>query len=155
MIYAHTVDAGRYAGLCPALDAALQSILAGDYLGLTPGERKALAPDGSAYLSCFAYETVPEEGSLFEAHEHWGDIHIILDGAERVNVARPDALTVVERRPENDYIALSGRGETCVVLRPGSFLAVFPEDAHQIKLCLDEPESVVKTVYKFRLSPAE
>lgn len=151
MICAEIRSAGRYLGLNPALDAALRHLLSGGPAALRPGDRAELLPDGSAYVSCFAYDTVPEEGALFEAHERWGDVHVVLSGAERVNLAPPARLTVVERQEERDYIALTGEAQASAVLRPGVFLAVFPEDAHQIKLCLGRSAPVVKAVYKFLL----
>ena len=37
----------------------------------------------NVWLNCFDYDTIPESEAFYEAHEHYGDIHIMLEGARR------------------------------------------------------------------------
>lgn len=148
MILAKNRDAGQYIGLGRNLDAALRRLLEG-LEGLEPGHYEM---DGdNVYLNCIDYETIPEEESFYEAHEYYGDIHIMLKGEEKVSISHPDTLTEFDRKPENDFIAYRGEAESTFVLRPGSFLVVFPGDAHKIKMQVNGAEPVRKAVFKFKL----
>ena len=148
MILAKNQDAGQYLGLNANLDAALRRILSG-LDGLESGHYDM---DGdNVWLNCFDYDTIPESEVFYEAHEHYGDIHIMLEGREKVCISHPDTLTELERTPENDFIAYRGGAEHTLLLAPGSFLVVFPGDAHKIKMQVDGPEHVRKAVFKFKL----
>ena len=148
MILADNRDALQYLGLGPHLDRALHRLSEG--LGdLQPGHYEM---DGdNVWLNCFDYETIPEEESFYEAHERYGDIHIMLKGSEKVCISRPGDLTEFDRIPDNDFAAFRGDPAHTLVLRPGTFLVVFPGDAHKIKMQVDGPEQVRKAVFKFKL----
>ena len=62
-----------------------------------------------------------------------------------------DALAVTKSVPENDFQALEGPEELSVILKPDSFLVVFPGDAHKLKIMVREPEDVTKTVFKVKM----
>ena len=148
MILAKNRDALQYLGICPNLDAALRRLSQGmdDVL---PGHYDM---DGdNVWLNCFDYETIPEEESFYEAHERYGDIHIMLKGEEKVCIAHPDTLEEYQRIPENDFIAYRGEPSHTLILRPGTFLVVFPGDAHKIKMQVDGAKTVRKAVLKFKL----
>lgn len=148
MILAKNRDAGQYLGLNANLDAALRRILSG-LDGLESGHYDM---DGdNVWLNCFDYDTIPESEAFYEAHEHYGDIHIMLEGSEKVCISHPDTLAEFERTPENDFIAYRGEAEHTLQLAPGSFLVVFPGDAHKIKMQVDGAEHVRKAVFKFKL----
>ena len=148
MILADNRDALQYLGIGPHLDAALRRLSEG-VDDLEPGHYPM---DGkNVWLNCFDYETIPEEESFYEAHELYGDIHIMTKGCEKVCISRPDELTEFERIPENDFVAYRGEAAHTMILRPGTFLVVFPGDAHKIKMQVDGPEPVRKAVFKFKL----
>ena len=75
----------------------------------------------------------------------------MLDGLERVEIASPAGLEQFDSQEENDFFAYRGNGEYSLILSPGSFLVVFPDDAHKIKMHLGKPETVTKAVFKVRL----
>ena len=103
------------------------------------------------YATRFTYETIPEEESFFEAHRNYLDIHLMLEGSERVEIAPPETLTEFDRVEANDFYAYRGEGQYRLVLSPGDFLVVFPNDAHKIKMRVDGPETVTKAVFKVRI----
>ena len=74
------------------------------------------------------------------------DVHLMVAGEERVELASPCGLTLFEHK--DDFYAYRGEAEQSLVLRPGSFLVVFPEDAHRIKIAVNGPETVSKVVFK-------
>ncbi len=145
MIYARNTDAVCYRGILPGLDRALEHLTPEFLEGLAPGR---LNLDGDAlYVTRFEYETKPPEETFFEAHRRYLDIHVLIRGEERIDIAHPDTLTEFDRG--EDFRGYRGEAEQSVLLRPGSFLVVFPGDAHRVKMQAgDRPEAVSKAVFK-------
>lgn len=149
MIYAKCKDALAYRGIHPNLDLALNHITP-EFLASVGSERVKLK-GSDIYATRFTYETVPEEESFFEAHRKYLDIHIMVEGSEGVEIAPPEALDEFDRVEANDFYAYRGKGDYRLVLSPGSFLVVFPGDAHRIKMQLGGPETVSKVVFKIKI----
>ena len=149
MIYAKNKDALSYRGIHPNLDLAREHITE-KYLDSVGYDRVELK-GSDVYATRFTYETVPEEESFFEAHQKYLDIHIMLSGSERVEIAPPEKLTEFDRVEANDFYAYRGEGDYRLVLSPGDFLVVFPDDAHRIKMRVNGPETVTKAVFKVRI----
>lgn len=149
MIFAPNTAAANYRGIHPNLDLALGHITP-EFLASVTEKRQELA-GSEVYVTGFAYETLPLEETFFEAHKNYLDIHIMLKGSERVQLAPPETLTGFDQVEANDFYAYRGEAAQSLVLSPGSFLVVFPEDAHRIKICLDKPETVSKAVFKVRV----
>lgn len=145
MILAKLSDAGDYRGICLTLDLALDR-LTPEFLA-SIGEETVRLDGERVYANRFTYDTIPEEEGFFEAHRRYLDLHIMLEGEERVDIAHPDGLTQFDHR--DDFYALRGPADHTLILRPGWFLAVFPGDAHRIKLRTGpEPQRVTKAVFK-------
>ena len=147
MIYAKNADALAYRGIHPNLDLALEHITPEFLAALRDNQRVELKGD-LVYCTRFTYETIPQEESFFEAHRRYLDIHIMVEGEERVDVNRPEDLTLTEAQEGNDFYAYQGESWHSAVLRPGAFLVVFPGDAHRIKVQVDGPKTVSKAVFK-------
>ena len=147
MIYAKNADALAYRGIHPNLDLALEHITPEFLASLRDNQRVELKGD-LVYCTRFTYETIPQEESFFEAHRRYLDIHIMLQGEERVDVNRPEELTLTQVQEENDFYAYQGESWHSTVLKPGEFLVVFPGDAHRIKVQVDGPKTVSKAVFK-------
>lgn len=152
MIYAKNQEALAYRGIHPNLDLALEHITPEFLASLRDGQRVELQGD-QVYCTRFTYETIPQEESFFEAHRRYLDIHIMVEGEERVDVNRPEDLTLTEAQEGNDFYAYQGESWHSAVLRPGAFLVVFPGDAHRIKVQVDGPRTVSKAVFKVCIAP--
>ena len=150
MIYAKNRDASDYRGIHPNLDKALER-LTPEFLASVGYERMDLEDGGALYATRFTYETVAAEDSFFEAHLRYLDIHVMVEGSERVEIAPPDSLTRFEENEANDFYAYRGEGHYKLTLSPGDFLVVFPGDAHKIKMRVDGPETVTKVVFKVKI----
>jgi len=149
MILAKNVNARDYMGIHPNLDLALERINE-EFLSGLGTERVDIVP-GEVWCTKFTYETIPDDESFFEAHEKFLDIHLMLDGCERVEVAPPAALEQYEAQPQNDFYAYRGEGHYKMTLTPGDFVVVFPADAHKIKMQINGPETVTKAVFKIKV----
>ena len=147
MIYAKNQEALVYRGIHPNLDLALEHITPEFLASLRDGQRVELQGD-QVYCTRFTYETIPQEESFFEAHRRYLDIHIMVEGEERVDVNRPEDLKLTDAQEGNDFYAYQGESWHSTVLKPGEFLVVFPGDAHRIKVQVDGPKTVSKAVFK-------
>ena len=149
MIVARNETAPAYLGIHPNLDEALRRITP-EFLSSLGSDRVDIIP-GEVWCTKFTYQTISDEESFFEAHEKFLDIHLMLSGSERVEIASPKALTQFDSQPENDFYAYRGQGTDKLVLAPGDFLVVWPDDAHKIKMMLERPETVTKAVFKVKI----
>ena len=147
MIYAKNADALAYRGIHPNLDLALEHITPEFLASLRDNPRVELKGD-LVYCTRFTYETIPQEESFFEAHRRYLDIHIMVEGEERVDMNRPEDLNLTDAQEGNDFYAYQGESWHSTVLKPGEFLVVFPGDAHRIKVQVDGPKTVSKAVFK-------
>ena len=144
MILGKNREAAAYRGLHPRLDRALEC-LTDEFLASVGTETMKLEGD-ALYVTRFDYDTVPFEETFFESHKRYLDIHIMVKGSERVDIAHPEGLTLYENK--GDFYGYRGDAEQSVILRPGDFLVVFPGDAHRLKIAVDQPEAVSKVVFK-------
>ena len=144
MILGKNREAAAYRGLHPRLDRALEC-LTDEFLASVGTETRTLEGD-ALYVTRFDYDTVPFEETFFESHKRYLDIHVMVKGSERVDIAHPEGLTLDENK--GDFYGYHGDAEQSVILRPGNFLVVFPEDAHRLKIAVDKPEAVSKVVFK-------
>ena len=149
MILAKNETARDYLGIHPNLDLALNRIDPA-FLNTLGDQRVDIIP-GEVWCTKFTYETIPDAESFFEAHEKFLDIHMMLCGSERVEISAPADLEQFRSEPENDFFAYHGEGRHKLVLSPGDFLVVWPEDAHKIKMQLGDPETVTKAVFKIKI----
>lgn len=147
MIYAKNADALAYRGIHPNLDLALEHITPEFLASLRDNQRVELKGD-LVYCTRFTYETIPQEESFFEAHRRYLDIHIMVEGEERVDMNRPEDLKLTDAQEGNDFYAYQGESWHSTVLKPGEFLVVLPGDAHRIKVQVDGPKTVSKAVFK-------
>ena len=74
----------------------------------------------------------------------------MLSGSERVEIASPAALEQFDC--QGDFYAYRGEGRHSLILSPGDFLVVFPDDAHKIKMRVGGPETVTKAVFKVKIN---
>ena len=144
MIFAKLTDAADYRGIHPRLDRVIDC-LNEEFLHQVGTQTQKLEDD-LLYVTRFDYETIPLEEAFFEAHKKYLDVHLMLQGTERVDISHPDVLTLFDHK--DDFYAYQGEAEQTLLLTPGSFLVVFPGDAHRIKVQVEGPENVSKVVFK-------
>ncbi len=144
MIYAKLSDASAYRGIHPRLDRVL-ALLTEEYLSQVPSQTRQL--EGEAlFVTRFDVESSTDESRLFEHHRRYLDVFILTRGRERVDLAPSDAMELREQR--GDYWGGVCRTEQRVVLTPGSFLVLFPGDAHRPGMAAERPEALSRVVFK-------
>ncbi len=103
------------------------------------------------YAMISRYETVPEP-DRFESHARYADIHTVLSGSESlawIPVEGLEVETAYDETKDVGFYRLPAAPLTRVALQPGTFMMLFPGDAHITRLLTGSaPEEVVKVVIK-------
>ena len=147
MIYAKLEEASSCRGLHARLDRVLE-LLTPAFLSSLGTEKVEL--DGEdIFVTRFDLNSSTDENRLFEYHRRYLDVFTLADGRERVDVASPGALELREQR--GDYWGAEGKAEQSVILTPGSFLVLFPGDAHRPGMAVEGSESFSRVVFKVLL----
>ena len=144
MIYANLSDAESYLGINPNLDRALK-LLTPEFLGTVDTVRQSIDGD-KLFVTRFDVQTSTDESRSFEYHRRYLDIFTLAAGEERVDIATPEKLALHEQH--DDYWGCSGKTEQSVILTPGSFLVLFPGDAHRPGMAAAEPNNISRIVFK-------
>ena len=152
MILDKLENAGQYAGLHQGIDMLLEKLKTLDPDTYTP-EREEL--DGkNVFMFGTTYETKDPANVRMEAHRAYVDVMYMLRGAETVYVKPVMELQNItdDYDPEKDcLLAAPQGGATAVRLEAGSFLVLFPQDAHAPACHSEEPGTVLKIIGKARL----
>jgi len=98
------------------------------------------------------YQTTPAEGHEFEAHRVYADIQCLLAGEESILWAPTPELSVSKPYVDDiEFYMLAPIG-TEIVLSPGRFCVLFPQDAHAPCIAFKQPSEARKAVVKVRLA---
>jgi biofilm protein TabA len=121
---------------------------------LSQKEDGKYAVDGeNIYYTIQHYTTKPLNEGKLEAHRKYIDIQFLLSGEEVLGYTPLKGLTISEEYNPAKDIAFYKTPEqlTKVILEPGLFCILFPDDAHLPCRQLTGPEEVKKAVIKIRL----
>ena len=146
MIFDSFTHADRYAGLNKNVDQALEIIrdMTADSFETVP-----LKINGEQlFINRCAYETHDLSKAVMEAHCKYIDVMAVLEGEETVYVYPTEQLQNIYQPYEDSADALLASFEaqaTPVRLTPGTFLVLFPEDAHSPG-CMTESRYAVKKI---------
>jgi len=148
MIIDRLDNAGTYTGLDNGIAAALNFLQTTDLEKAAEG-RHDINGD-SVYALVMEYTTKPASEGVWEAHRRYIDVQYVVSGVERMGYANLDALTAEPYNEEEDYLFLKGSGDF-VLMPAGTFLILWPQDAHIPATAVDQPRPVRKVVIKVQL----
>ncbi len=130
MIVSTLKDSNRMEPLHPLFKPLFDYVKSHDLLHAPLGR---IEIDGdNLYVNNVLAEGVPAEKQLLEAHRAYIDVHILLEGAERIGWKALEDVTE-EVKPYDapaDCALYADRPTTYVDMVPGQFVAVYPEDPH-------------------------
>ncbi len=97
-----------------------------------------------------SYSTEPADKIDFETHDYHYDIHYVIEGIEGIGVVDRTGLTPKgEYNPNNDMAYWEEpENSSMVIVRPGEYIILPPEDAHKPHCCIGEPCQMRKIVIK-------
>ena len=128
-----------------------------DFLtSLTPDsdEKKYTLQGDEIFARVMSYKTRTPETAVLETHRNYVDIQTVLSGGERIEWFYKDGLTVdtpYDELKDAEFYTRVGTGPAHVDVFPGTFVMLFPQDAHMPALMLEEkPELIKKVVVKIK-----
>lgn len=149
MIYTKFKYLKTLQGLNENLDKAIDYLKGFNLNDLVMGRNEV---DGDRiFINRFRYETKPVEQTVFEAHEKYLDIHLLLSGTERIGISDIADMEVIRKDEANDGIDCRGPVQQMINMKPGDVLIAFPEDAHMVKIQCADICQVEKAVVKVLL----
>lgn len=146
MITDNIRNAGLYGSLGERISKALDYIAANDFSVTEPGRYEI--DGGNIYSVVMEYETKDEKDSSWEAHRKYVDIQYIAGGEEKIGYSDIKSLSVKkEYDPAADCMLLNGHGNF-IICHPGTFVILYPDDAHMPGVSVQGAEKVRKVVVK-------
>lgn len=129
--------------------AALEWARTYDMAALEPGRHEI---DGDKlFLNLNEYETKPLEECKFEVHRRYIDVHVMVNGIERIDTQDTSRCQSGPFDEQGDFALLEGEAATQSILTDGTFAVHFPEDAHKPGIAVGESAHVKKGVFKVLL----
>lgn len=139
----------RYLSMSPHLPQAAGFLETTDLDSLTPG-RYPISGDNS-YLLIFEYTTKPPAECVCETHRKYLDVHIVLQGQEKMGWALLDDQDVTEAYNVQKDAAFYRAELDYLTLKPGMFFLAMPTDIHSPSVMVRQPENIRKAVLKVRV----
>lgn len=103
------------------------------------------------FVNIVTYETTEAENRFWEAHKKYLDLHLMLDGQERIDLNFIDNMELKSYIEKDDFLPAAGARKCSVVLTVGDFLVCYPEDAHMTGIQEGEPIQIKKAIFKIRV----
>lgn len=130
MIYGNIAYADRYASLHPLLPQLFAYVKSHDLLHTPMG--KIVLDGDKLFINNVNPECLSEEKQVLEVHRRYIDVHILLEGKERVGWRNTDDCKDVAHPYDEggDFATFFDKPTTYIDMMPNDFLIVFPEDAH-------------------------
>lgn len=100
------------------------------------------------YVNLAEYITAPREEKFWEAHRKYLDIHLLLKGAEQIDLGFIQNMEQKEYVLKEDFLPLEGEAAAQITLREGDFLVCFPEDGHRTGVAAEKPQKIKKAIFK-------
>lgn len=133
-----------------AIKECFEYAASGKLADLKPGSHPI---DGERlFVNVADYMTTVPENRFWEAHREYLDVHIVLDGKERIDLNLIGNMEQGEYSAPDDFLPLEGKAESHVVLQPGYFLVCGPQDGHRTAVAVDGPEQIKKAIFKVRIN---
>lgn len=130
MIVSDLKHSERIESLHPLFKTLFEYVKSHDLLHADTGR---IELDGDRlFINNVAAEGVPAERQPLEAHRDYIDVHILLEGSERIGWKSIDDVRNVTKPydAEADCALYAEPASAYVDLTPGQFLIVYPEDPH-------------------------
>jgi YhcH/YjgK/YiaL family protein len=150
MIIDRITNAHLYSLLSPAFKRAFDYLQQTDLVALPNGKHEI---DGeNMFVIVQEYDTKMKDQAKWESHRRYIDLQYVIKGVEQIGYAHLDTLTPsTAYDSEKDVAFFLGKGDFAHVPE-GSFMILFPEDAHMPCIAIDTPALVKKAVVKIRVA---
>lgn len=117
-----------------------------DMMAMTPGFHEI---DGDRfYVNLCEYTTMTTEERFWEAHRKYLDIHLMISGAEKIDLCFIENMEQKTYEPEGDFLPMDGPAIGQITLNEGDFLVCWPHDGHRTAIKVEEPIKIRKAIFK-------
>ena len=150
MIYDEIKHAETYMGISANVDNALKFLSTIDVSKLSQG-RNEIDRD-NLFVMMSDYTTIDASSALYEAHKKYIDIQLLLKGKEIIRCypkLLPSVLKPYDDEADVELYKINDGLD--VVLKPGVFVILMPEEVHAPKITGAEQSDVTKIVVKVRI----
>lgn len=130
MILSDLKHSERIEPLHPLFKKLFDYVKSHDLLHAEPGR---IEIDGdNLFINNVSAQGVPAERQPLEAHRSYIDVHILLEGSERIGWKSIEEVRNLTKpyEAESDCALYAEPASAYVDLTPGQFLVVYPEDPH-------------------------
>lgn len=103
------------------------------------------------FVNIVEYETTEAKNRFWEAHKLYLDIHLMLSGAEQIDLNFIQNMELGEFVPKDDFLPMEGKKQASVVLTEGDFLICYPSDGHRTAVAADGSEKIKKAIFKVKI----
>ena len=103
------------------------------------------------YYTVMEPEVRDDKDGLFESHEKYIDVQVILRGTDVVGYEHTSNLTVCEDRLESADCLLYEGSASLISVPAGSFYIAYPQDAHKPNIVSCDKTPLKKAVFKVLL----
>ena len=152
MIFDSIKNASRYP-FPERLKKALDYVASHDLNALPIG--KTVIDGDDIYVNVMEKD-VSSEGTVYESHERFADIHVVIEGIEvfrMIDRQYVKATTAFNEADDYTLFEKIGGEPTTVVVHPGEFVVQYPEEIHLPNNVLpDGPTHLKKAVVKVRMA---
>ncbi len=148
MVIDNLQNAAQYHSLGARFEKGLRWLADNDIQGMA-ADRYAIDGD-DVYVMVQEYDSKAKADGFWEAHRQYADIQLVVAGAEHMGYAPATSLQAGEYDDSRDFLALDGDG-TFIEMHAGTFMILWPQDAHMPQMAIDSPSPVKKAVVKVRL----
>ncbi len=118
-------------------------------------EKKYNLQDDEIFAKVMSYKTRTPETAVLETHRKYVDIQTVLKGGEGIEWSPRDDLvvdTAYDKSKDAEFYKRICPGPARVDVFPGTFVMLFPQDAHMPALMIEEkPELIKKVVVKIKV----
>lgn len=144
-------NASAYTSLHKGIATALETVKAYTPENYVTG--KVVVDGDNLFLVCNAYATRDPKDAKMEAHRTYIDVMYMVEGEEIIYVKPTERLANPQPYNEGDDV-LFGDMDTAVTavrLTAGSFVVLFPQDAHAPACMVKTSQNVKKIIAKVRV----
>lgn len=147
MIFDKIENASQYFHLSDRFAKAFEYLQSVDGSAMLPGKYEI---SGDALYALVQSYSTGEKKDRLEAHRRYADIHFMVMGVESVGIADINDLEAGAYDDKTDYVPMTGRADF-FHLPEGSFMILFPQDAHMPGVAVENPQMIKKIVIKVLL----
>lgn len=139
----------RYLGIHPNLDQAIRYLVSTDIQKLGTGKFDIAGED--VFLMIRDAELSKTTSSIFEYHEKYMDIHLMIKGTETSNYGQSVDNSTKSYDEKTDCGSIISNSMQINSIDEQTFIMYFPDEAHQPDNYFSGSEQVIKAVMKVRL----